>query len=329
MALKIEKYSTNDEVLDEMFFEFKDKRVRKFVNRQLACKGILNYYRHISRYLVNKVKPEVAKELLKKYIIVTIYEYLKDKELLPETLISQHFDEMLENGITIEKLNEEIDNNNLFNHLLNSGIIEFKKVSDKIKLYIREYNLEKFESKSVQNVLNALYNYYDYFQINTNFTEYSKNRKSCDILIAEALTYKRKKEFEFDIIDDDRYMSNILDYQLDRNRELVPQSKDFFKKVYPQRVRNSKIIIGHLVDEILSNNESLSYVKSLDSRELKCYTISTDSSYSGYGINNDTFIKFLEFHSDGYYINPEKIDEFEFVYNRKRYKLTKNGIISL
>ena len=163
--------------------------------------------------------------------------------------------------------------------------------------------------------------------LQTIFLKYKDERRSCDLIIAKALTDDYFADFSIDISDDE-IKKNLRLYQIDElGREKEPSSH--FKKLLSQLVRNAKVVVGYLVDDIITRKKDIKDVRALSSTQLSCVVLSHEASYCTLNSNKDTnYIQFLSYDSftDAYYINLSKLVEFKLNYNGEEYIFNSEGL---
>ena len=325
MALYIESYSTNELLLGKMLFELQaktdEKRLKNFVVRMAQRGSIVSVLRFVASYLLTIMEPNKAKEILRKYTVCVVYLSLKKKKLLPEKEYIIELDQLYD-GISLCKLEQELNyDDKVFAGIYRCDVKDFSKHVDKLRV---ELELNNMYTKEGKKLLFALYNIYDYFQLKTDFTQYNDNRQSCDLIVAEANASTNTRDFTIDISDEE-ITKNMRLYNVDEEGNRKEDTETFVKKELPQMIRNAKILVGHLVNDILINKKDIRSVKTISSSVLACYSLQ-DSAKISSGQSKSSYINFLSYYNEDYYLNLEKIIEFEFYFNGLKYSFTKDGV---
>lgn len=332
--LQIEKYSTNELKLAKMLFSF-DEKVRKFVFRMLSHKQIVSVLDVVAKYVLTLKNPIETHTILSRYLVCVNYLYFKVNECISDDECIVEFDDIINNGISLELLEKPLEyNDRIFAKLYQCNEKTFKTAKKEAELYIlkkidaKTAKKEEINPKTANDCLYSLYNFYYYFSPQTNFLKYKDERRSCDLIIAKALTDDYFSDFSIDISEDE-IKKNLRLYQIDDiGRQKAPSSR-FEKKQLPQMVRNAKVVVGYLVDDIITRKMDIKDVRAISSTQLSCVVLSQEASYCTANSNKDTnYIEFLSYDAltGEYYVNLSKVVEFKLTYNGEEYIFNSEGL---
>lgn len=327
MALKIEKYSTDEFVLAKMLFSL-DKKVQSFVLRMLSHGQIVAVLDIVAKYILTFKQPEEAKKILTRYLICVNYLYFRKSDKILEEEIILEFESIEDNGLSMEILETELlDGDKLYAKIYACDAKTYGKEVSRLHNYLDMVSKGKL-SISDRKSLFALYNFHDYFQIFTKFSEYKDNRRSCDLVIANALVEDYFADFEIEISDEE-IIKNIRQYQIDEAGNPKPESARFRKKQLPQWIRNAKVVVGYLVNDIIDRKFDIKDVRAVSSTKLSCLVLDQEASYGTSSLCKDTnYIEFLTLNNltEEFYIDLSKVKEFKFIYNKEEYIFSSEGI---
>ena len=323
---------TDDELVSKLLFQIVDKNKKhsaiKFLFRCLK-KGNIEQLRFVARYLVGAVdNPIDAKRLLDKYIVAMVYcvlryyEQSKKLTILDESLRSEYFDSIYENGLTIEILNTTPENDEGFNKLMHIDrekiAKELEPIFSKIEGNAKSSGIE-LDEKLISECKKKIEYRIDFFQKKTKFKYFKENVRRTDMLIAEAINSRINRSFSFELPDyEDNISSFISNLYCDK------------AKNNSQIIKDAKIVVAHLCNESIANEVPLDMVPTIKSTELKCYQLSDEGNLTKKIDDIDApILKFLTYKNNSYYPKLERINEFRFIYNNKEYLFSSDGIIEL
>lgn len=303
-----------EEVITQDYAYFKEQRRSKifyFIFTQGMTKFFLEWS---AKYLlhIEKLQPVVAQKFLRRYTIVIVYSWLKEKHNY--TSINE-FDRILENPLTSKTLFVELINDlshplvRLFNNgdnyednkEFNECIYELKKEINKLS-----------KGETAIDLLKIVHiDYFIYrkgeplFSLNPSSGTKGKVRK-IDQIISEAISNKEFKKFDIHIDEDnvDKFKSNIfIDEEYKIKRMMV-------------------LALGFIVDDMIKN-DNYDMSKNVDISRLESIKEMTFDKNDKFFTNDASNLKFMDRSGN---INKDEIEEFEFIFNNKKYSLSKEGL---
>lgn len=306
------KFQEEEIAQDYAYFR---KERRSGIYSLIFTKGNTQFFLEFSaKYLlhVEKLQPIVVQKLLRRYIIVLVYAWLKEKNNY--TSINE-FDIILENPLTCKTLFTKLSNDlshplvRLFNNgdeyennkEYNECIYELKKEISKlgkgatVLALLKKVHIDYFIYRKGEALLSL------------NPSSKKGKVRQIDQIISEAISNKEFKKFDILIEEDNasKFKSNVS------------------SKIGNAQINRMMVLaLGFIVDDIIKNdNYDLS--KNIDISKLasiKEMTFEKDDSFFTKETSN---LKFMDKFGK---INNDEIEEFEFIFNDKKYSLSKQGL---
>lgn len=311
MAKKFEcNYKCNEIEISRNFLSFSDDDIRSFIYYMTFTKQynqrILSL---IIKYLVHieKIKPEDIEDIIRKYSIILIYSFLKDKYNYKNILF---FDEILEKDISIEALKSipQKSNNALIELYLKEKSTNYYEYI--IKLEREIFRIKEMKNKIRKTIINLL------IKDNHFFTSYKKNemlnlkndnRRSFDQLIAESIENRNFTDIDIEITETNfqNYKNNYIHFNSDKN--LKSKYLIFIALLTFDLIENNNYDLSKKIDlNIFYNTDILS----LDKR----------NKLKG---ESGKILNFIDFDGN---ILDKNIHTFQYILNGIKYELSSNGL---
>lgn len=311
MAKKFEcNYKCNEIEISRNFLSFSDDDIRSFIYYMTFTKQynqrILSL---IIKYLVHieKIKPEDIEDIIRKYSIILIYSFLKDKYNYKNILF---FDEILEKDISIEALKSipQKSNNALIELYLKEKSTNYYEYI--IKLEREIFRIKEMKNKIRKTIINLL------IKDNHFFTSYKKNemlnlkndnRRSFDQLIAESIENRNFIDIDIEITEANfqNYKKNFIHFNSDKN--LKSKYLIFIALLTFDLIENNNYDLSKKIDlNIFYNTDILS----LDKR----------NKLKG---ESGKILNFIDFDGN---ILDKNIHTFQYILNGIKYELSSNGL---
>lgn len=308
-------YRCNEKEIAKLYFEFFNKDNTSTLRNKLYYQVFTKDYNQVviewvNKYLlhVEKLPPLITEEIIRRYIILFVYSWLKDINQYDNTV--DEFDYLLSKPLTYrEILNTNVISketplalifNNKENYYINKhdNLKSFKKEISKIK------NNEKVIKLIDKTHIEFFINYRRIEMINME----KSNIKLVDQIIAEGLLDARFYNFNIVINEEnfENYRSNIIN----------ESSQVMIKEKLP-------LILGIFIDNIIENkNNNLEDNINLDI--FKCFQFMTFDKNCTAISNKRCKFKFIN--NDGS-IDKSEIIPFDFIFNDQEYSLSHIGLI--
>lgn len=307
-------YRCNEKEIAKLYFEFFNEESTQTLRKKIYYQVFTKDYNQVviewvNKYLLHVVKlpPLITQEIIRKYIILFIYSWLKDVNGYNN--IIEEFDYLLSKPLSYR----EMLNTNVSSNLTPLALI----FNDKNNFYSDKEKNQKALKKEVSKIKNnetaikLLKKVHDEF-----FNDYGRkemvdmekyNIKQIDQIIAEGLLESRFYDFNIVINESnfEKYQANIIN----------EGSPTMIKEKIP-------LIFGILVDNIIQN-KNFNLEENIDVNIFKSFQFITfDKNCSAFA-KKRCKIKFINM--DGSFSKNEIIP-FEFMFNNEEYTFTSSGL---
>ena len=336
MAKYIQSY--DEESIGRDYFSLTDSECRKtalavtFGNQ--TTQAILKI---VARYLLHSNEQHKLvydlEDILRKYSIVLIYLFLKEKSkkvdlLGPKglNLYNETFESILEGGITYDKLvhSKFTSSNELVKVYLKDSIDgnEYKQILKELRRKIYRVKFTKYEEQGkmhdilTNNEVEAIYNLLSkdasfFYERRTSFNDiFNNSMRNLDMLVAEAQYESEFVKFNIEI-PEDQVSSYLENFYKDDGASGFDKSK------------RGLVILGYFVHGLLKRKD-FNCEQELDlisPVQLRFHARSKNVSASR-GKNPSLFI----FVNSNNKLEKSNVTPFNFKYNDKMYRLSKQGL---
>lgn len=299
------KHPFDEQYLYSQLFDFKDYKVRAFVNSQIRNNTSVSVIRYVIKYLlhVKQINPHLVNKYVIRYGTIITYYYLLTKLNKSSTFeFVIEFDSSILTGGGLEYLLDDLNfkSNSVFIDLFNGK--EIKKNVDILFANCKNkwnISLNHKEEASLKSIFTNSYNFYS---INTKLCYYKdSNKTNYDLIISEQLLEDSFDNFTFELMLEEE---NVESFKLN------------FKK--SKKLADLVVVMAYIINDIFIN-DNLTFKKAINLKESVFYkfiTLNKDFSLSNILLLNDNYIS-------------KNVSEFNFIYNNKKYKFTNSKIVSL
>ena len=198
------KHPFDEQYLYSQLFDFKDYKVRAFVNSQIRNNTSVSVIRYVIKYLlhVKQINPHLVNKYVIRYGTIITYYYLLTKLNKSSTFeFVYEFDSSILAGGGLEYLLDDLHfkSNSVFIDLFNGK--EIKKNVDKLFANCKNkwnISLNHKEEASLKSIFTNSYNFYS---INTKLCYYKDSHKTnYDLIISEQLLEDSFANFSFELM---------------------------------------------------------------------------------------------------------------------------------
>ena len=301
-------YRYNEKEVTKSYFEFKEDirnslyyRVFTRDYNQVVLSWVNKYLLH-----VKKVKPIVAQELIRKYVIIFVYSWLRDRF---DYVKVNEFDEILSKPLSIE---------NLFTIKVESSDDYLAMLFNDLNIYRDKEKNKEFESKikkceisdKIISLIKKVHIEFFIIRYDELLSMEAKDVKQIDQIVSEGITNNYFYDFKIEIDEEnfENYQANIVN----------ESNKSAIKERIP-------VIFGMLVNNLITNN-NYDMLQNIDVEMFRDFPhITLDKNDTIFIKKPKPSMKINFINIDGSF-NKSKIVPFEFIFNNQRYAFSNGGL---